>query len=274
MGNSKKYIALFILIGFSIISCLPKRTNQKTPIVMPRYPIDTVGVNRITIKIEGEELQNVEDSCHFYTLTNGLIEISSILDTNRLYADTINGMTSNPNMVIDSFIIFTKDTTYHLMIDSIADNSTSNNLYRYKILDLPLPDSLFLNCYESCIDIAYRVRLLETDDDLSVRHFSHKLIVHNKDDKIIWADIAFNADSYPNHYSPYNKIDYSISESAKVLIKVYNICGQVVDTVINEVQLSGHYVKEWDFANQPNGIYFVQIKIGDSTVVKKLLVLK
>ena len=249
---------------------MPQGIRVKNPKTKPAYPIDTVGDYRLTIKIEGEKIQNIEDSCHYYTLKDGIIDVENVLNT-----DTINKAKLKRKLIVDSVCIYTKDTIYNIMTDLIIDFMDSLSSNDQTVWILKIPESIALSCYESCVDITYRARESEMGNILSTRHISHKLTVQNKDEKMIWADIAkypFSISSATN-FSPYNKISYNIPESTHVLIKVYNICGQVIDTVINAIQASGYYEKEWDHENQPNGIYLIQINAGDSKVVKKQLVI-
>ncbi len=272
MGISRIYIVLLLIIGIISIGCWPQVKRESGYYSQRDFPSDTIGNYNLMVKFNGDKINSVQDSCQYYSLNDGIIEIENILDTNL-----INNKILKSNLVIDSIYIYTKDTTYSIMVDSIINYSDSSDSKNCLILELNIPDSLFLSCFESCIDISYWVQVSESDKILSSHHFSHKLLAQNEDDRVNWVDIALIPNAFPSSFrylSPHFYISYDIPESSQVLIKIYNICGQVVDTVVNEVQPPGYHEREWGNKNLPDGIYFIQIKADDSTIVKKHLLLK
>ncbi|MCP4704725.1 MAG: T9SS type A sorting domain-containing protein [candidate division Zixibacteria bacterium] len=267
----KRYYVLFFIIVVSIIGCTYPRHGETGFYSQRSYPIDTIGNYNLIVKIEGEEIQNTEDSCHYYTVKNGIIEIENVLDI-----DTINNTISKRNLIIDSVCLYTKDTVYNIMTEFVIDSSDSSNANEQAVWVLKIPESISLSCYESCVDISYWAQVSESGEILSSHHFSHKLLIDEKDDKVIWLDIAWIPNQFSSFrsFGPTGMLSYYAPESSQVLIKIYNICGQVIDTIFNEVQSRGYYSTEWKNNNLPNGIYFIQIKTGDSTVVKKHLLFK
>ncbi len=80
--------------------------------------------------------------------------------------------------------------------------------------------------------------------------------------------------NYPNPFNPSTTISYSIPKESIVNIKVYNILGQEVRTLINQRQKPGAYKIIFDGKNLASGIYFYTIKAGEYNSVKKMLLLK
>lgn len=85
--------------------------------------------------------------------------------------------------------------------------------------------------------------------------------------------------NYPNPFNPVTKLDYALPENAKVSIKVYNILGEVVATLINDqIQEPGWYNLEWNATRFASGVYIYRIIAqGESkkfTQVKKMMLLK
>ncbi len=80
--------------------------------------------------------------------------------------------------------------------------------------------------------------------------------------------------NYPNPFNPSTKISYEIPTESKVLIKVYDILGRDVVTLINDYQKAGRYEVEWNAGNFASGVYFYSIKAGDFYSTKKLILLK
>lgn len=80
--------------------------------------------------------------------------------------------------------------------------------------------------------------------------------------------------NFPNPFNPSTRIRYTIPERAKVTLKVFNVLGQEVATLINEEQFAGNYVALFEANNLATGVYFYRLQAGPFTQVKKMLLLK
>ncbi len=80
--------------------------------------------------------------------------------------------------------------------------------------------------------------------------------------------------NYPNPFNPTTTISYRLSAVSKVDLRIYNILGQRVETLVSEIQNAGQYKVEWDGSQFPGGIYYYQIKAGNFEDVKKMILLK
>ncbi|NPV12605.1 MAG: T9SS type A sorting domain-containing protein [Ignavibacteria bacterium] len=82
--------------------------------------------------------------------------------------------------------------------------------------------------------------------------------------------------NYPNPFNPTTKIRYSVKETKPVMIKLYDIVGREVTTLVNEVKDAGEYEVELNAGKfgLSSGVYFYQMKAGDFTSIKKMVVLK
>jgi endo-1,4-beta-xylanase len=80
--------------------------------------------------------------------------------------------------------------------------------------------------------------------------------------------------NYPNPFNPTTNIRYSIAKTAKVTLKVYDVLGRVVQTLVNTVQMPGQYTVTLNAGNLASGIYFYRINAGDFSAIKKLILLK
>ena len=85
--------------------------------------------------------------------------------------------------------------------------------------------------------------------------------------------------NYPNPFNPETTIKYQIPVDNHVELKIFNILGQEVKTLVNEGRDAGLYSVKWDGTNSAgeetaNGIYIYMIKAGKFTNTKKLILLK
>ena len=80
--------------------------------------------------------------------------------------------------------------------------------------------------------------------------------------------------NYPNPFNPTTKINFSIPKSGLVTLKVYNVLGKEVASLVNEVKNAGSYAVDFDGSELTSGTYFYRIEAGDFTDVKKMILLK
>jgi hypothetical protein len=80
--------------------------------------------------------------------------------------------------------------------------------------------------------------------------------------------------NYPNPFNPSTIIRYSVPTSSFVTLKVYDVLGRDVSTLVNEEQAPGTYSADFDAVNLSNGTYFYKIQAGSFSDVKKMMLLK
>lgn len=80
--------------------------------------------------------------------------------------------------------------------------------------------------------------------------------------------------NYPNPFNPITIISYSIKQEGLVILKVYNILGKEVATLVNENKRSGTYEVNFNASNLPSGIYIYKLQSGIFSDVKKMLLIK
>ena len=87
--------------------------------------------------------------------------------------------------------------------------------------------------------------------------------------------IEFNLyQNYPNPFNPLTKIGYSVPQSSKVAIKVFDVLGNEIETLVNEEKSTGTYELTWNAEQLPTGVYFYQLKAGTYVETKKMILLK
>jgi hypothetical protein len=85
--------------------------------------------------------------------------------------------------------------------------------------------------------------------------------------------------NYPNPYNPVTQIAYQLPQAGHVSIKIYNIKGQLVRTLVDEHKAGGSYAVTWDGRNDDetavsSGIYFYRIHAGKFTDTKKMVLIR
>jgi photosystem II stability/assembly factor-like uncharacterized protein len=80
--------------------------------------------------------------------------------------------------------------------------------------------------------------------------------------------------NYPNPFNPTTNINFSIPKSGFVTLKVYDMVGQEVATLVNEVKSAGNYIVGFNASNLPSGAYFYRLESGNIVDTKKMLLIK
>ena len=80
--------------------------------------------------------------------------------------------------------------------------------------------------------------------------------------------------NYPNPFNPSTTIQYSIPKESFVTIKVYNVLGKEIVTLVNERKSAGTYSVNFNSSNISSGVYFYRLISGTHSATKKMVILK
>ncbi len=85
--------------------------------------------------------------------------------------------------------------------------------------------------------------------------------------------------NYPNPFNPVTKIEFSIPPAERkdlqyVKLKIYNVSGQEIETLISENLGPGTYTANWDASSYPSGVYFYRLSVDDISITKAMILQK
>ena len=80
--------------------------------------------------------------------------------------------------------------------------------------------------------------------------------------------------NYPNPFNPSTKISYNVGEPGLVQMKVYNILGVEVATLVNEQKIAGNYTVEFDASRFSSGVYLYSITVNNFSQTRKMILEK
>ena len=81
-------------------------------------------------------------------------------------------------------------------------------------------------------------------------------------------------ENYPNPFNPATKIRFSVPKTSDVNLLIYDILGNEIATLVNEVEQAGIYEVDFDASGLPSGIYFYRLTTPGFTQTKKMILLK
>jgi len=126
------------------------------------------------------------------------------------------------------------------------------------------------------------IAAIDVDFDGQTRHAAtpdigadefNGIVVGVEDEETLPTEYALEQ-NYPNPFNPSTTFRYSIPTQSKVLIKVYDVLGNEIATLINEEKSVGTYELTWNAEQLPSGVYFYQLKAGEFSSTKKMLLIK
>ena len=82
------------------------------------------------------------------------------------------------------------------------------------------------------------------------------------------------AQNYPNPFNPTTNVRYAICDVSHVTLKVYDVLGREIATLVNEVKQPGEHSVRWDAGTQPSGVYIYKLTAGDFSEVRKMVLTK
>lgn len=123
----------------------------------------------------------------------------------------------------------------------------------------------------------YRLRVKDTQNKFSV--YSDEVFIRaemmGKITTNIEPIISYNLDSnYPNPFNPSTIINYAVKDAGLVSIKVYDILGAEVKTLVNETKDAGNYSLEFNASALPSGVYIYTMQVNGFSSSKKMLLMK
>jgi hypothetical protein len=92
---------------------------------------------------------------------------------------------------------------------------------------------------------------------------------------IITTPASFSiSQNYPNPFNPATSIKYSIPENTNVKLSVFNIKGELVNNLVEQLQIAGDYSVNYNGSGLASGLYLYRIEAGNFSRTMKMMLLK
>ncbi len=169
-------------------------------------------------------------------------------------ADSYNVYRSTPNHRLDLFKVTSTVNNSWTDNSITVSNSKTAPLYYYRVTTVD-------GNYESAVSNEVMCGSIDAGK-LSTSH-SEDILTDNK---------LFN--NYPNPFNSSTKIKFSLKKEMPVKIAIYNILGELISELINEVKPQGVHEVIFDESSLPSGLYLYRITTQDYTATKKMIILK
>lgn len=191
--------------------------------------------------------------------------------------DTTNGVVLNKIFINSSESINTSSVTVHYTFGSGEYQSAAMNFdgnYKYAYPFSTSQSDTILQFYFT-YNTSGGTEIREPEGN-SV--YSFNLSEYNNISEVIeiseLPEGFYLSQNYPNPFNPETVIKYQLSSSGNVSLKVYDILGREVVTLVNEMKFSGTYEVKFSGNRLSSGVYFYSLKSGNYVNTKKMLLVK
>jgi len=163
---------------------------------------------------------------------------------------------------------------------AVRSGKGTTELYGYNITQIPQPEPADYTPTWPLLeaaDMQYGNAVLKTaaTDGSVIGDPNWWGIVLAVKDKPTGVPASFSlSQNYPNPFNPSTKIDFSIPAGSLVQLKVYNVLGQEVATLVNETMKSGSHTVTFDASKLASGVYLYKITAGSFVSTRKMVLLK
>ncbi len=158
------------------------------------------------------------------------------------------------------------DSTYIIYDSTYSNNYIDNNVSLYSESD----DISFVSYKITAVDLDKQESVLS--DEIKIMLKQEEIVYFSyKDDQTNNFVLSQN---YPNPFNPSTTIKYTIPERSNVTLKVFDVLGNEVVTLVNREQSQGNYSCSFNASNLTSGTYFCRLQTGEFVDVKKMLLVK
>ena len=145
-------------------------------------------------------------------------------------------------------------------------------------LNLNTADQIGLNVYYSKVN-NQPSEYATTFDQYSFAYFYLGSTTAVEDEEIFVVKDFNLLQNFPNPFNPLTKIAYQIPEVSNVKIKVYDLLGREIKTLVDEYETIGKYSVYWDGKDNQNidvssGVYFYRLESSDKIITRKMMLLR
>ena len=230
----------------------------------PIFSNNTIAYNTSTVSGGGLDIVSLIPQITCCILWGNSAPVGSQINGNANvdYSDIQGGGFTGPgNIDLDPLFRDTPSNDFHLQSTDCGDNFNSpcidagNPAYRDSIMDCDWG----LGSQDICDMGAYSIAVL---------------ILGVSDEDNILPDDYEISQNYPNPFNPATTIKYGLPERSFVELKLYDMLGREVTTIVNEEQDAGYYEIEFNASTLASGVYFYRLQAGSFIETKKMVLMK
>ena len=112
-----------------------------------------------------------------------------------------------------------------------------------------------INTFQTRFDVLHQI----------IAYFDGSIVLGVEESHRWFQPASFRLDqNYPNPFNPSTSLSYNISEKGHMTLKIFNILGEEVGSIVDDNRSPGYYVAQWNAETHPSGLYVAQMTVISS----------
>ena len=189
------------------------------------------------------------------------VELSSLTSSVDKINVTLNWTTSsesnNSGFDIERSDIKGQTSDEWIRIGFIEGNGTSNSQHNYSYTDKNLNSGKY----------KYRLKQIDFNGNFTYFNLSNEVVIGVPEKYSL-------SQNYPNPFNPVTRLGFGISDLGFVTLKIYDILGNEIKTLVNEIKPAGYYEVEFNGSDLSSGIYFYKLEAGSFKETRRMMLVK
>lgn len=222
-------------------------------------------VTCLAISSDGEVLYAGTSGGGVHRLVLGTNKVPQILSTIPDFSDTVViSYGDSLSFNVTAFDLDNDTLTYQWMFDGVLDVNSIGTDYLLRTKNKNIGNhslSAYISDTDTTVSVSWMISIT-TPTHVDSGKFSST------------ATVFYLGQNYPNPFNPSTTITFTIPKPEFVTLKLFNVLGEEVATIVSEKLNTATYTKEWNAAGFPSGVYFYRIRAGEFVETKKLLLLR
>ena len=139
----------------------------------------------------------------------------------------------------------------------VSGNGTSTDIHNYEFTEKNLNSGKYI----------YRLKQIDFNGNFEYFELAEEVSIGIPDKYSL-------SQNYPNPFNPVTNLEFGISNLGFVTVKIYDVMGRELITLVNEIKEPGYYTVRFDGSNLSSGVYFYRMTAEDFVAVKKFVLMK
>ncbi|HMS35142.1 MAG TPA: T9SS type A sorting domain-containing protein [Ignavibacteria bacterium] len=180
--------------------------------------------------------------------------VSSVEANNVLLNWTTSSETNNSHFIIERKSIINSEWS---VVGNVQGNGTTSSPQNYYYNDRNISSGNY----------GYRLKQIDFNGNFEYFNLSNEVVIGIPSKY----DLSQN---YPNPFNPSTKISFDLPVDGKVSLKIFDMSGKELMTLVNEVKTAGYYSVSFNASSLSSGVYFYSLSADNFTATKKMMLIK
>ncbi len=194
---------------------------------------------------------------YFFSLFRSIIKLVKNSSVSKSILMKGSSNINNSGFDIERSIVKGQTSEEWNKVSFMQGHGTTSSQINYEFMDRNLNSGKY----------KYRLKQIDFNGNFKYYDLANEIVIGSPEKFEL-------SQNYPNPFNPITHLGFGISNLGFVSLKVYDVLGNEIKTLVNEIKPAGYYEVEFNGSNLPSGIYYYRIKAGSFSQVRKMMLVK